>query len=946
MSAELSTSGLVPVRIEDEMKRSYLDYAMSVIVSRAIPDVRDGLKPVHRRILYAMHEAGYDHTKAPRKSARIVGDVIGKYHPHGDVAVYDALVRMAQDFSLRLPLIDGQGNFGSIDGDPPAAMRYTESRLTRSASYLLNDIDKETVDFQQNYDGSEHEPTVLPALFPNLLVNGSGGIAVGMATNIPPHNLGEVIDACCKYIENPECEALDFMDVIHGPDFPTGGTILGTGGIRSAFATGRGSIIIRGKTHIENNKDRAAIIIDEVPYMVNKAKLIERIAELVREKKIEGISDLRDESNKQGIRVVIEVKRDFSAEVILNQLYSFTPLQTSFGVNMLALDKGMPKLLNLKDVISSFVEFREEVVTKRTIFELNKARDRAHILIGLTIAVSNIDQVIAIIRSSKDPVEAKERLLEQKWPADSIASLVRLVDDKAVLVSDTECKFTEQQARAILEMRLQRLTALEKDKITDELQELKSAITSYLEILQSRTRLMQIIKDEMLEVKEKFATPRLTNIEEGEFERDLEDLIQKEEMVVTFTLSGYIKRVPLSTYRSQRRGGKGRSGLAMKDEDVTTDIFVGNTHTPMLFFSTKGQVYKLKLYKLPLGSPQSKGRPIINLLPLAEDERIATIMPLPEDDAAWDNLNIFFSTAKGNVRRNDMSDFKRIQANGKIAIRLDEDDRLVGVRVCSSDGHILLATKYGKCIRFPVSSLRVFKSRTSDGVRGIRLGDNDEVISISTLNGTEFEMSMRDEYLKIPLDIRRKLAVEFDPTLLAGLDVNLSHDVIKTMAEGEEFIFTVTSNGYGKSSSAYEYRITNRGGSGIANLNMTEKTGHVVGSMPADNTHEIMLITDTGRLIRCPLNTVRVTGRSSQGVILFKTDKDETVVSAALIADSGDDEELENAEMLASVDSSPEHAESKDYQDESIEDIDDIEDEVEEDIIEEDEGPDLEEDEE
>ena len=718
--SEVEFKNTLPISIEDEMKSSYMDYAMSVIVSRAIPDVRDGLKPVHRRILYSMHEGGYFSSRAHKKSARIVGDVIGKYHPHGDTAVYDSLVRMAQSFSLRVPLVDGQGNFGSMDGDSAAAMRYTESRLAKVSHTILEDIDKETVSFSPNYDGSESEPSVLPARFPNLLVNGTGGIAVGMATNIPPHNLGEVIDAACAYVDNNDIELTELISYVKGPDFPTGGIILGTNGIQSAYLTGRGSIMFRGRCNIEDNNGRDSIIITEMPYMVNKAKLVEKIADLVREKRVEGISDLRDESNKDGVRVVIEVKRDAVADVILNQLYTYTQLQTSFGVIMLALDDGMPKVMNLKEVIGSFVRFREVVITKRTIYLLNKARDKAHILLGIRIAVSNIDEVIRIIRGASNPSAAKEQLMEKAWDCSSIISLIKLVDDKANITSDGTIHLSEAQAKAILEMRLQRLTAMEKDKLEQDLAGLTEEITEFVSILSSRDKLLSLLKAEMIEVRDEFTTPRQTEIIEGNFNQDIEDLIQKEEMVVTVTLSGYIKRVPLATYRAQKRGGKGRSGLSMRDEDITTKLFVGNTHTPLLFFSNKGQVYSLKLYKLPLGNPQSKGRPIINILPLEKGENITNVMPTPENQDEWDNMHIMFATAKGNIRRNDLSDFKKIQSNGKIAIRMDDDDSLVNVMACNEGDNVLLASRMGKAIRFPVDAIRVFKSRTSDGVRGMR----------------------------------------------------------------------------------------------------------------------------------------------------------------------------------------------------------------------------------
>lgn len=890
---------LVPISIEDEMKRSYMDYAMSVIVSRAIPDVRDGLKPVHRRILYSMHEGGYLSNKPHKKSARIVGDVIGKYHPHGDTAVYDSLVRMAQSFSLRVPLVDGQGNFGSMDGDSAAAMRYTESRLAKISHYLLEDIDKETVDFSPNYDGSEHEPGVLPAMFPNLLVNGTGGIAVGMATNIPPHNLGEIIDACCLYVDNKDIELLDMLSVVKGPDFPTGGIILGNMGIQSAYLTGRGSIVFRGKCEIEDlGNGKSAIIVTEMPYMVNKAKLVEKIAELVRDKKVEGISDLRDESNKDGVRVYIEVKKDAVAEVILNQLYSYTQLQTSFGVIMLALDNGMPKIMNLKEVIAAFVKFREIVITRRTIFLLNKARDKAHILLGIRIAVSNIDEVIRIIRGAPNPTIAKEQLITKAWDCANIMSLIKLVDDKAQIAPDGKIHLSEIQAKSILEMRLGRLTAMEKEKIEEDLSALTREITEFIEILNSREKLLFILKQELLKIKENFATPRLTEILEGDFDQDIESLIQREEMVVTVTHGGYIKRVPLATYRAQRRGGKGRSGVSMRDEDITIQLFVGSTHTPMMFFSNLGQVYSLKLYKLPLGNPQSKGRPIVNLLPLKEGESITNIMPMPENQEEWDDLHIMFATAKGNIRRNDLSDFKKIQSNGKIAIRLAEDDLLIDVRVCSEENHILLASKLGKAIRFPVSAIRVFKSRTSDGVRAMRLAGGDRVISMTILNGIKSTIEEREAYLSIPFEQRIAIASGNTDFVPSDLGISLTNPQIVEMANQEEFILTITENGFGKRTSAYHYRITNRGGSGIVNMLIGEKTGNVVASMPASMNDELMLITNNGKLIRCKLDSVRVTGRSTSGVILFKLEKDEIVMSASIIAEDDSDQISDNEEEI------------------------------------------------
>jgi DNA gyrase subunit A len=885
------------VSIEEEMRRSYLDYAMSVIVSRAIPDVRDGLKPVHRRILYAMYESGCLYNRPYRKSARIVGEVMGKFHPHGDSAIYDALVRMAQDFSLRLPLIDGQGNFGSMDGDAPAAMRYTESRLDLAAHKLLEDLDKDTVDFQPNYDGSEQEPKVLPAQYPNLLVNGAGGIAVGMATNIPPHNLGEVIDACCAYIDDPEITPEALMEIVPGPDFPTGGVILGKSGIYSAIQTGRGSILIRGKTEIEEHASgKATIVISEVPYQVNKAKLVERIAELVREKKIEGIAadGLRDESDRNGVRVVVEVRRDANADIILNQLYSFTPLQTSFGVNMLALNRGRPEQLSLKDVLRTFVDFREEVITRRTTNLLQKARDRAHLLVGLAIAVANIDEVIALIRAAMDPSEAKESLMARAWPASAIAPLVALVDPENPLQGD-QCHLSEAQAKAILEMRLHRLTGLEHQKITSDLEEIVEEIKRYLEILGSRMVLIALLRQELLAIKEQFATPRRTVIDTSEFEQDMEDLIPKEEMVVTVTMGGYIKRVPLATYRAQRRGGKGRSGMAMRDEDITTEVLVTNTHTPVLFFSTTGKVYRLKVYKLPLGTPQSKGRALVNIFPMGEGETINNIMPLPEDQTTWEAWNVVFATASGNIRRNSLADFRIVQANGKIAMKLDAGDALIGVQLCTHEDHVLLSTRQGKSIRFPVDDLRVFKSRDSDGVRGIRLADEDKVMSLSILSGAEASAEDRDHYLKLSVEVRQQLVEENPP----HIESTLSQEQLLDMAAKEQFILTVTENGFGKRSSAYEYRITNRGGSGVINIITSERNGAVVASFPVQHTDDIMLLTNKGKLIRCPVHDIRIIGRNTQGVSLLKTAEEEVVMSAVRIPDSGEstEEELEEGVM-------------------------------------------------
>jgi DNA gyrase subunit A len=898
-----------PITIEEEMKRSYLDYAMSVIVSRALPDVRDGLKPVHRRILYGMREAGFDSTKSYKKSARAVGEVMGNYHPHGDQSIYDALVRMAQDFSMRLMLVDGQGNFGSMDGDPPAAMRYTEARLTKAAEALLDDIDKETVSFQPTYDESRLEPTVLPARFPNLLVNGAGGIAVGMATNIPTHNLSEVIDACCAYMDNPGITIDELMQVIPGPDFPTGGLILGRGGIRDAFHTGRGSVIMRGRTHVEEiRKDRDAIIITEIPYQVNKSRMIERMAEVVREKLIEGIADLRDESDRDGVRVVVELKRDAMAEVVLNQLFRFTPLQTSFGVNMLALNGGRPQQLNLKEIIAAFIEFREEVITKRTVFELNQTRERAHILVGLAIAVANIDEVIALIRNSPDPVVAREQLMARDWPAEDVAPLIKLIDDPNHMITEQATyRLSEAQARAILELRLQRLTGLERDKIAAELTELAAKIVDYLETLESRDKRFRILREEIVAMKEQFGTPRRTTIEENEFEHDIEDLIQREDMVVTVSHGGYIKRVPLSTYRAQRRGGKGRSGMSTKDEDFVSQVFVANTHTPMLFFSTRGMVYKMKVYRLPLGNPQARGKALINLLPLDEGEQISTVMPLPEDEASWSQSHVMFATLSGYVRRNELSDFVDVKANGKIAMKLDAGDRLIGVAVCTEANDILLAAESGKAIRFPVTDVRVFAGRDSMGVRGVRLEEGDSLVSMSVLHHIDVEIEERDAYLRYAVAKRRSLAEETngedeDATVTdegngetpageaGGGDVALSPERLAELEAAEEFILTVTRNGYGKRTSAFEYRVTGRGGQGVANIDVSARNGMVAASFPVAPADQIMLVTDGGQLIRCPVHDIRIARRQTQGVMIFRVAEDEHVVAVAHLSDLGEDD--------------------------------------------------------
>ena len=892
---------ILPISIEEEMRKSYLDYAMSVIVSRAIPDVRDGLKPVHRRILFGMLELGVEYNKPYKKSARIVGDVMGKYHPHGDSAIYDALVRMAQPFSMSLMLVDGQGNFGSMDGDNAAAMRYTESRLSKAAHSLLNDIEFDTVDYQENYDGAENEPTVLPARFPNLLVNGGSGIAVGMATNIPPHNLGEVIDATCMMIDKPDSTIEELMAVCPAPDFPTGGIILGRSGSLSAMMTGRGSVIMRGKCEIEvDKKNREAIIIHEVPYQVNKARLVERIAELVKEKKIEGISDLRDESDKSGVRVVVEIKKDAMGEVVLNQLYSYTPLQTSFGVNMLALNQGRPELLNLKKVITAFIAFREEVISRRTQFKLNKARDRAHVLIGLAIAVANIDEVIAVIRGSADPVIAKEELMRREWQAADVIALLNLVEDSGNVLNGDKIKFTEAQAKAILELRLQRLTGLEREKIDGELGELATEIKEYLSILGSREKLYALMRQELVEVRDQFAVPRRTEIQESEAEIDIEDLIAREEMVVMVTQGGYIKRVPLATYRAQKRGGKGRSGIDLREEDATTELFVTSTHTPVLFFSSTGQVYKLKVYRLPLSTPQARGKALVNIFPLKAGETIETFMPLPENEADWDKLNIFFATAQGNVRRNDLSDFKSVQSNGKIAIRLDEGDKLVGVKTCNEEDHVLLASYEGKAMRFPVEAVRVFKSRTSDGVRGMRLAEKDKVVSISILHGIRATAEEREDYRKVASARRRASGLEEadEGEAIDLTSITLSEEKIAEMSTAEEMILTVTELGYGKRTSAFEYRVTGRGGSGVTGIGISKKNGKVVASFPVESGDQIMLMTNKGTLIRTSVEDIRICGRTSQGVITFRTDGKEQVISAVrikgeLMVEDANTEELE-----------------------------------------------------
>ena len=893
-NGQLATpSNIVPVSITSEMRKSYLDYAMSVIVSRALPDVRDGLKPVHRRILYSMHSSGYEFNKPYRKSARIVGDVIGKYHPHGDAAVYMSLVRMAQDFSLRLTLIDGQGNFGSVDGDMPAAMRYTEVRMKKVTGSLLSDLDKDSVDFVDNYDGSERMPTVLPARFPNMLVNGGSGIAVGMATNIPSHNLGEVIDATLAFIDNTQISVDDLLRIMPGPDFPTAGLILGRAGIRSAYETGRGSVMMRGRVALEEiRKDREALIITEIPYQVNKATMIEKVADLVREKKIEGISDIRDESDRHGMRVVVELKRDAVGDVILNQLYRLTQLQTSFGCNFVALNGGKPELMNLQGILKAFVDFREEVVTRRARFLLNKVRDRAHILVGLAVAVANVDEVIAIIRSSSDPATARARLLERNWPASDVIALIELIDDpRHKVLEDGSFKLSEEQVRAILDLRLARLTALGRDEIGDELSTIGSLITDYLDILRSRDRVMNIIRDELKEVRDQFATPRLTEITDYAADMDDEDFIAREEMVVTVSHAGYIKRVPLSTYRAQRRGGKGRAGMATRDEDFVARLFVANTHTPVLFFSSRGIAYKLKVWKLPLAAPHARGKALINLLPLQAGETISSIMPMPEDEETWGDLDIMFTTTLGTVRRNSLADFTEVRANGKIAMKLSENEGIVGVETCAPDDDVLLTTALGQAIRFNVSDVRVFQSRNSMGVRGIRLAKDDKIISMAILHHFDATPEERTAYIKMSRAMRGESEDNIEAIENEGEAAAISKERYAQMGAAEQFVMAISENGYGKRSSSYEYRVAGRGGKGITAMAITKKNGPIVASFPIENDDQIMLVTDGGKLIRVPVHGVRVAGRATQGVIVFDTAAGEKVVSVERISEPEEDDE-------------------------------------------------------
>ncbi len=888
------------IDISEEMRTSYLDYAMSVIVSRAIPDLRDGLKPVHRRILYAMDESGNTFDKPYRKSARPVGDVMGKYHPHGDAAIYDALVRMAQDFSMSLPLLDGQGNFGSMDGDPAAAMRYTEVRMAKAANYLLMDIDKETVDFQDNYDGKDREPTVLPARFPNMLVNGAGGIAVGMATNIPPHNLGEVVDATLALIENPDLPTERLMEIVPGPDFPTGAMILGRSGVRKAYLDGRGSIIVRARTHIEElRKDRFAIVIDEIPYQVNKATLQERIAELAKERKVEGIANVQDESDRTGIRVVIELKRDATPDVVLNQLFRFTQMQTSFGANMLALNGGRPEQLTLRDFLTYFISFREEVVARRTAYELRKARERSHVLCGLAVAVSNVDEVVATIRSSADAAQARERLMERRWPAHEIIEYLRLIDDPLHPVNeDGTYNLSEIQARAILDLRLQRLTQLGVQEVTDELQQLADAIRDYLAILASRERIMAIISDELREVKELFAVPRRTEISDWSGDMDDEDLIEREDMVVTITSGGYIKRTPLADFRAQRRGGKGLSGMATKEDDVVTTLFVANTHTELLFFTTDGMVYRLKTWRLPLGGRTAKGKAIVNILPIELGVSIAALMPVDAPEAEWDSYQAIFATSEGDVRRNALSDFTNVKSNGKIAMKLPEGVELIGVRMATEDDDVMLVTSGGRAIRFPTTAVRVFKGRDSTGVRGIRLAEGDSLVSMSIVRHSKADPAERAAYLKM----RRAVAGALDDGAEADEDEDaveegsITQERYAEMSAAEDLILTITAKGSGKISSSHDYPVRGRGGQGVMAMDKAMRGGALIASFPVELDDQIMLATSTGQSIRVPVDGISFRSRSAGGVRVFNTTNGEEVVSVARIAEQEQAEADEAAE--------------------------------------------------
>ena len=885
------------ISISEEMKTSYLDYAMSVIVSRAIPDLRDGLKPVHRRILYAMHETGNTHEKSYRKSARPVGDVMGKYHPHGDSAIYDALVRMAQPFSMSLPLLDGQGNFGSMDGDSAAAMRYTEVRMDKPAAFLLADIDKETVNFQDNYDGKDREPTVLPARFPNMLVNGAGGIAVGMATNIPPHNLGEVIAATLALIETPDLTSEQLMEYVPAPDFPTGAQIMGRSGARKAYLEGRGSVIIRAKTRVEEfRKDRFAIIIDEIPYQVNKSAMIEKIAEQVRDKKIEGISHVQDESDRTGVRVVIELKRDATPDVVLNQLFRFTPMQTTFGCNMLALNGGRPEQLTLRDFLTNFIAFREEVVARRTAYELRRARERSHILCGLAVAVTNVDEIVATIRASADPATARERLMTRRWPAGDIAEYIRLIDDPSHTVNDDGTyNLSEAQARAILELRLQRLTAMGVREVTDELRELAAKIKDYLDILRSRDRIMAIISTELIEVRDAFAVPRRTEIADWAGDMDDEDLIEREDMVVTITSGGYIKRTPLAEFRAQRRGGKGLASMSTKEDDVVTTLFVANTHTQLLFFTTDGMVYKLKTWRLPMAGRSARGKAIVNILPIAVGVSIAALMPVDAPDTEWENLQIFFATSDGDVRRNALSDFTNVMRNGKIAMKLPEGVQLVNARICADTDDVMLVTALGRAIRFASTDVRIFKGRDSTGVRGIRLGATDQVVSMSVIRHFEATPAERAAYLKMrraqegALDDGAEADDEED-MVEAG---QLSLERFAEMSASEDLILTITAMGAGKLSSSHDYPLRGRGGQGVTAMDRAMRGGPLVACFPVERSDQIMMATSTGQSIRCPVEGISFRSRSAGGVRVFNTGGDEVVVSVARIADQGEDDTAE-----------------------------------------------------
>ena len=894
-------SDIRPISVVDEMKRSYLDYAMSVIVSRALPDVRDGLKPVHRRILFGMHELGLEHNKPYKKSARVVGDVIGKYHPHGDSAVYDALVRMAQDFSMGVTLIDGQGNFGSVDGDPPAAMRYTECRLEKISQYILDDLDKDTVNYQENYDGSEREPSVMPAKFPNLLVNGAGGIAVGMATNIPPHNLGEIVDAAVALLDDPETSDDALLDIVPGPDFPTGGEILGRTAPRNALRDGRGSVVVRGIASVETiRKDREAIVVTELPFQVNKQTLIERIAEMVREKRLEGISDVRDESDRQGMRIVIELKRDASGDVILNQLWRYTAMQSSFGVNMLALNHGRPEQMGLRKLLEVFLEFREEVVVRRVKFELAKARDRGHVLVGLAVAVANIDEVIHIIRSSADPAEARERLQAKAWPVGDMMALVELIaDPRTVLVEGDKIRLTDEQARAILALTLSRLTGLGRDDIFGEARSLADTIQGHLTILSDRKNILAIIREDLLAVKAEFGVPRRTVIGEGDFELEDEDLIPREDMVVTVTHGGYVKRVALNAYRTQHRGGKGKSGMSMKDEDAVVGVFSASTHTPVLFFATNGRAYKLKTWRLPLGAPNSRGKAFVNLLPIEPGDSIINVLPLPEDESTWGDYDIMFATRSGDVRRNKLSDFATVNRAGKIAMKLEDGDHMVGVALCTAEDDVMLTTALGRAIRFKADDVRVFKGRDSTGVRGVRLQGDDSVISMAVLGRVDASPEERAAYVKHANAMRKGAGDEDDTTATETDDeavgeAALSVERIAELGAAEQFILTVTETGFGKRSSAYEYRRTGRGGQGLTAHGLGGRAGsRLAASFPVEESDELMLVTDGGQMIRTRVDQIRIVGRSSQGVTIFRTADGEKVVSVERLADAGGDDASE-----------------------------------------------------